>query len=906
MLKTRKTVSWILRCTGILALLLGPSAINPGPASASTLGVAVVSSSQWGPDSSGYEHIVGEVQNTGTATETLIEINLDFYNSSGVVIGSDYTFTTVDPLAPGEKSPFEDIFTPPSGYASYSITSVTPSASSTAANRNFGTAITSTYTDSLGYRNIAGTITNWNTTTADSVEAVFTFYNSSGVAVAQNYAFVSSTSADIGAQQNSTFDESLSPDEPAYTSYAIIVQSISAPTPPPAPAISSITPASGSTAGGTIVTITGNYFDGISSVDFGSVAADSFTVVSPTQITAVAPAGTGTVAVTVTGNYGSSTSSPADTYLYAPPPSVTSVSPSTATTDGGTTVTITGSNLGGATAVDFGAIPASSFTIVSAGEITAVAPAQAAGQVAVTVTTPGGTSALSSADLYTYAVLPPVILSVSPSSGPLTGGTTATIMGTNFDGAGSLLFGSTPATNYTVVSDTQITATVPASATSGITEVTVTTPSGTSATTSDTGYLYLPTSTYTPLTPYRICDTRPGAPANQCNTSPNHTLGPNSSITIQVSGTNPAGSSSGGIPTGAVAAMLNVTVTNTTAASYLSVYPTGVAQPYTSNLNWVPGETVPNLVEVPLGQNGQVTIYNYGGSTDVIVDVQGYYATAPSTLSSSTPGLYVPLTPYRVCDTRSIEAGNYSGTNAQCIGKTLQAGGSLTVQIAGTNPNGTNSGGVPTGAAAVVLNVTVVNTTAASYLSVLPTDTAPSSPPDISNLNWVPGEIVPNRVVVPLSGNGNVTLYNNAGSTDVIVDVAGYYTSASSAITGSAFDPMSPARICDTRATSAANPCQGKTMGPNSTLGVQVTGGVVPSSATAVVMNVTVTNTTAASYLSAYPTGATQPTVSDLNWTQGETVPNLVVVKTGTGGEVNLYNYAGSVDVIADEVGYYM
>ncbi len=57
---------------------------------------------------------------------------------------------------------------------------------------------------------------------------------------------------------------------------------------------------------------------------------------------------------------------------------------------------------------------------------------------------------------------------------------------------------------------------------------------------------------------------------------------------------------------------------------------------------------------------------------------------------------------------------------------------------------------------------------------------------------------------------------------------------------------------------------------------------------------------------SAYPASAAQPTVSDLNWTAGETVPNLVVVKTGTGGEVNLYNYAGSVDVIADEVGYYM
>ena len=312
---------------------------------------------------------------------------------------------------------------------------------------------------------------------------------------------------------------------------------------------------------------------------------------------------------------------------------------------------------------------------------------------------------------------------------------------------------------------------------------------------------------------------------------------------------------------------------------------------------------------MPLGANGEINLYNNSGNVDVIVDVQGYASPAPSTVTASTPGLYVPLSPYRICDTRANNPSSLSGTNlTQCQSKTFGPNSSLTIQVAGTNPSGLTSGGVPTGATAVVLNVTVTNTTAASFLSVLPIDTAPTSTPNISNLNWAQGETIPNRVVVPLSPTGNVTLYNNSGNTDVIVDVGGYYTSSSSAITGAEFTPMSPTRICDTRASSISgitDSCTGNTLGPASTLTVGVTGGAVPSSASAVILNVTATNTTAASYLSAYPTGATRPIVSDLNWIAGDTVPNLVVVKTGTSGDVNFYNNSGSVDIVVDEVGYY-
>ena len=226
---------------------------------------------------------------------------------------------------------------------------------------------------------------------------------------------------------------------------------------------------------------------------------------------------------------------------------------------------------------------------------------------------------------------PPTITSITPASGLLSGGSTITITGTNLTGATAVDFGTTAATSFTVVSNTEITAVVPATSTPGLTDVTITTPEGTSIANAPTaGYLYVTASAYTPLTPYRICDTRANNPSNlsgldltQCE---GKTLGPNSSLTIQAAGTNPSGATSGGVPTNASAVVLNVTVTNTTATSYLTAYPAGLSSPpIVSDLNWTQGDTVPNLVVVNVSSSGQVAFYNSLGSTDLIVDVLGYY-----------------------------------------------------------------------------------------------------------------------------------------------------------------------------------------------------------------------------------------------------------------------------------------
>jgi hypothetical protein len=170
-----------------------------------------------------------------------------------------------------------------------------------------------------------------------------------------------------------------------------------------APTVTGINPQSGPTAGGTSVTISGSGFTGASAVSFDGTAATSFSVVSDTQIAATAPAhAAGTVDVTVTTPGGSSAPVSADHFTYVGAPVVTGVSPNSGPTTGGTFVTITGSGFTGTSAVSFGGTAAGPFSVFSDTQIVATSPAHAAGTVDITVTTPVGTSATSSADRFTF------------------------------------------------------------------------------------------------------------------------------------------------------------------------------------------------------------------------------------------------------------------------------------------------------------------------------------------------------------------------------------------------------------------------------------------------------------------------------------------------------------------------
>jgi hypothetical protein len=262
----------------------------------------------------------------------------------------------------------------------------------------------------------------------------------------------------------------------------------------PVPAVTNVQPDVGPLAGDTSVAITGSGFTGATAVDFGSGQPALFTVNSDSSITATSPGGSGTVSITVTTTGGTSASGgSAEEFTYTAAPGVTGVSPNTGPLKGGTSVTISGTGFTGATKVMFGSTPASSFKVNSDSQITASPPLTShAGSVDVTVTTNDGTSANGSADLFTYDSVP-TVSGVGPRAGPLSGGSTLTISGAGFTGVGSttVAVGANAATVLTV-SSTQITATLPAAASGGTVNVTVTTPGGTSATSAADQFTYDP------------------------------------------------------------------------------------------------------------------------------------------------------------------------------------------------------------------------------------------------------------------------------------------------------------------------------------------------------------------------------------------------------------------------------
>jgi len=245
--------------------------------------------------------------------------------------------------------------------------------------------------------------------------------------------------------------------------------------PPPPPVISSFLPAEGPF--GTEVTINGSNLSGASQVKFNDVAADNFAIDSESQIRASVPAGVpqggGKISVTTPGG----TATSADNFIVTPPlePVITSFTPARGPV--GIQVTITGNHFTGATEAAFNGLAASSFTVVSNTEIRATVPTGATtGKVRVTA--PGGI--VSSADDFTVTI-PPIISSFTPTTGPA--GTEVTITGSKFTGATQVAFNSVVASVFTIVSDTQIRATVPTSATTG--KISVTTLEGTAFSSTD-------------------------------------------------------------------------------------------------------------------------------------------------------------------------------------------------------------------------------------------------------------------------------------------------------------------------------------------------------------------------------------------------------------------------------------
>jgi hypothetical protein len=377
------------------------------------------------------------------------------------------------------------------------------------------------------------------------------------------------------------------------------------------------------------------------------------------------------------------------------------------------------------------------------------------------------------------------------------------------------------------------------------------------------------------LAPKRILDTRDGT--GQGGTP--GALGPAATIDVQVANV-------GGVPASDVAAViLNVTVTQPTAGSWLTIWPKGAPRNQISNLNFEPGQTVANLVTVGLGGTGQVSVFNQFGATHVIFDVVGYY--------SNTDGIagarYLAVPAQRLFDTRDGSGGVTTGR--------VQPGADLHYHF-----NGAATENTP-GVTGVILNVTAVQPTAGGWLTVYPDDV---QPPLASNLNYLANQDVPNLVTVRVPPSGNVNFRTALGAAYVLADVVGYYTTgAINATNQGRFVPIVPDRVADSRS--------GAPIGAGQTASVPVAGkATVPETADAVMLNVTATQPTANGWFTVY--ACTKPNTSNLNFTAGQTVPNAVVTPVsegaqpacgGVNGAITIFNALGSTHYVVDVFGYF-
>ncbi|MGW2039940.1 PKD domain-containing protein [Streptomyces virginiae] len=377
-------------------------------------------------------------------------------------------------------------------------------------------------------------------------------------------------------------------------------------------------------------------------------------------------------------------------------------------------------------------------------------------------------------------------------------------------------------------------------------------------------------SKFTPHAPTRLLDTRSGIGGS------NRPVSPYGVARVKVGGNS-------GIPDDATAVALNLTVVSPRSGGHITAYPSGTEQPTTSNVNFVAGQTVPNMTIVPVGADGYVELVNRSyGDVDLLADVTGYFS------HSAGAGGYTALEPTRIVDSR---AG--LGTWGQVAGQSQ-----FPVQVAGR-------GAIPSSnVTAVALNVTVTGPRGAGHLTVFPSG---QQAPGTSNVNFSANQTIANSVIVPVGPDGQINVRNGAWDpADVVVDVVGYYTPNG----GAAYLPVLPTRLHDSREWDW--PVEGQDYRwlpladgkPNNT---------------AYVLNTTVTNTRGSGHLSVAPdpnTWAqydndtwkppTAPNSSNLNWTTGATVPNLVQASTGKTGVIDFWNRGWEpADLVVDMFGVY-
>ena len=638
----------------------------------------------------------------------------------------------------------------------------------------------------------------------------------------------------------------------------------------------SLSPTHGPAIGGTQVTVTGTGFvQGSTSVTIGGVTVPAGQVTvgnGGTTATFTTPAHpVGPVSVTVATGFGTST--PPLTYTYDPP-TAQAISPNTGPSTGGTPVTITGTGfVSGATSVTIGGtvVPASAVTVVNSTTLQFVTPTHPAGPVAVTVTTPDGTST------------PPLSFFYSSASCILTGGNAATVTVTASVGSNTALVGSrfSVTLNGQPVGIPTPVIPLPGGFLVGV-QASVPLPDSTisvgyTLTALDGSYVTVVGGpiTCTPLTPTQRAAGiyHPLQSARLLDTRKSVKLAAGATYTLQVLGR-------GGVPVSKVASVVaNLTVTRPLANGYLTVYPEG-SRPNTSSVNFAAQQTLANLLTAPVGADGKIRIFNASSRpTDVLLDVSGYFSSGDTV----APGSYKRLDPARILDTNAA-VGVPTRTP-------VPAGGVLTLKVTGV-------GGVAaTNVSAVALNLTVDQTQGNGFITVFKS----GNPPNISSLNFLRGQTDANLVIAPVAADGTIKIRNvSTRGVRLIADVSGYFLGGVPILDGE-FVAVSPVRALDTRVTR-------QPVAPLATITPTMVGrnGVPATGVSAVVLNVTVDHTIGNGYITVFPHDP-RPTASNLNFIAGQPRPNSVIGPVGSDGKLRMFNGSERpVDLIADVSGYFI
>jgi hypothetical protein len=356
-------------------------------------------------------------------------------------------------------------------------------------------------------------------------------------------------------------------------------------------------------------------------------------------------------------------------------------------------------------------------------------------------------------------------------------------------------------------------------------------------------------------------------------------IGRGISRNVQVAGVTVSGIN---VPSDATSIIANVTAVDPDQAGFFTVYPSGTLPipTNTSTHNFGAGENFANTVVVAVGTGGSIAVrndfYNGDGGTHVLVDIIGY------SRANGTGARLRTIAPIRALDSRLGVGGPADDFHARAA---------RDLQIVGQP-------GIPGNVQAVVLNMTVVNSTnTGSFVTVWPSG---ETQPNISNINIIANVARPNLVVARVGGNGRISIVNDSGDTDILADIVGYFEPSGS---GGSITGTNPSRIVDTRQSSKF------AAGETRQITIQGLPGNPGGTKTAILKVTAVDPTADGGFLTVWPSAGVggslvPPTVSNLNFNAGMNIPNLVITQIGSDGKINIYNAFGNTHVLVDVLGY--